>query len=157
MERERLVELLDYEPETGLFKWKRRRGRIAPGEIAGTKDSHGYCQIAIDYRTYRAHRLAWLYMHGRLPTGDIDHINGNPLDNRISNLRDVSRSVNLRNRHRAGSHSKVGVVGVSQSRNSFCARIKSPDGEHIFLGVFETKDAASAAYMKARQQFAQLI
>src|SRR4051812_40825019 len=101
--QERLKQVLVYSPESGLFT---RRGRVA-----GTT-YRGRINIFIDYRGYLAHRLAWLYVHGRWPIGDIDHIDGNASNNAISNLREVSRSVNMQNQRRARSDSRTGLLGV---------------------------------------------
>ena len=84
---ERLRQLLDYSPETGLFYWRVKRGSVAAGTEAGTWHGNGYRKIHIDGVPHLAHRLAWLYVHGEHPTGEIDHRNGNPADNRISKLR----------------------------------------------------------------------
>ena len=104
-----LRDILDYDPTTGLFRWRSGKGRKRPGRLAG--NSNQYVHIMIDKRVYLAHRLAWLYVHGEWPPEVIDHINGNGLDNRIVNLRAVSRSDNQRNLSRF-SNNKSGVVGV---------------------------------------------
>lgn len=78
----RLREILDYNPETGVFKWKVMLAhRRKPGDVAGNL-SHGYIEIGIENRSYRAHHLAWLYIHGELPQVMIDHIDGNRSNNR---------------------------------------------------------------------------
>ena len=85
--QERLKELLKYFPRTGRFRWRVRGPRGEPvGREAGTRHG-GYRSIGIDGVRHYEHRLAWLYVHGEHPTGDIDHDNGNPADNRISNLK----------------------------------------------------------------------
>lgn len=88
--------LLRYEPETGHFYWLLNRGsKIKAGQRAGAVSSEGYCQISIYDRLYRAHRLVWLYVHGEWPSQTIDHIDGNRLNNRLDNLRDVSLKENM--------------------------------------------------------------
>jgi hypothetical protein len=88
-------QILRYEPDTGNFYWLQPRSNaIAIGSIAGTRAGHGYWQISINDRLYRAHRLAWFYVHGVWPTNVLDHVNGDKLDNSILNLRDVSHSAN---------------------------------------------------------------
>lgn len=75
---ERLRELLEYDEDTGVFKRKARTSnRISIGDIAGSSDAKGYVCIRVGGKTYKAHRLAWLYVYGEWPTGEIDHINHN--------------------------------------------------------------------------------
>lgn len=95
---ERLRELLTYDPETGEFRWRYTRGCRARGQIAGTVTCLGYLTIAIDGRKYKAHRLAWLHVHGEWPYPEIDHINRIKLDNRLVNLRRATRAENNANR-----------------------------------------------------------
>lgn len=83
---------LDYNKDTGVFT------RISTGRIAGTDTDNGYRKIGINNKRVYAHRLAWLMHYGYEPKGEIDHINRDRSDNRIANLRDVSASINQRNR-----------------------------------------------------------
>ena len=89
---ERLRGLLEYDGTTGVFHWK------GTGERAGSIQDKGYRTIEIGGRSYYAHRLAWLYTYGSWPNDELDHIDRNKDNNSISNLRDVSRSENNRNR-----------------------------------------------------------
>ena len=109
--QERLRHLLDYDPETGVFTWLVRRGRAAAGSVAGCVHSEGYVRVKVDGATHVAHRLAWLFVYGEWPKQEIDHINRVKTDNRIANLRDVSRRENALN---VGvfSNSTSGVTGV---------------------------------------------
>jgi len=89
--------LLTYDPYTGLFTWLvDAYSNKVKGKIAGSI-KEGYINISIDRKLYRAHRLAWLYVNGVFPS-EIDHINRVKSDNRICNLREVSRSENCQNR-----------------------------------------------------------
>lgn len=90
---ERVKELLNYDPETGLFSWNAKRGRCAKLAVAGSWNSYGYRRITVDGRGYPAHRLAWLHVHGRWPQGEIDHINGIKHDNRLANLCEATSSI----------------------------------------------------------------
>jgi hypothetical protein len=108
---ERLLEALTYNPDTGEFVWNIDVCNIKSGDVAGGKDEY-YLAIQLDgYRT-RSHRWAWFYVHGEWPTKELDHINGNKRDNRISNLRAVSRSENCRNiaMNRKNTSGVMGVV-----------------------------------------------
>ena len=96
----RLHSLLRYESDTGVFTWRiRSNSRAAKDQRAGCLcKALGYVLIGIDGKMYYAHRLAWLYVHGKWPGQVIDHINRVRNDNRICNLRDVSRAVNNANK-----------------------------------------------------------
>lgn len=97
--QEELKESLHYDPDTGIFTWRKSKGPAKKGTVAGKiYKSHPYIKIGVCRHSIDAHRLAWLYVYGEWPTMDIDHINRDPTDNRICNLRHVSRSENNRNR-----------------------------------------------------------
>lgn len=107
----RLTDLLHYCPITGVFTMLTSRGGVRAGRVAGTPDINNYTQIRIDGKFYKAHRLAWFYTHGSMPLSDIDHINQDPSDNRIGNLREVEHVINRRN-SRAYRSNTSGVTGV---------------------------------------------
>ena len=98
----------------------------------------------------QAHRLVWMVVHGEFPGDMIDHINGNPTDNRIENLRVVTHSVNMQNRRTARSTNKTGLLGVSVSGSKFSAEIRI-DGTQVCLGRFETAQMAHEAYVNAKR------
>lgn len=145
--------ILNYNPESGLFTWKVRRGsRAMPGKRAGSVLWNGYRAINVDGCHLREHRLAWLLVHGSLPVEDIDHVNGQRSDNRLCNLRSVSRQENCRNLARRSDNSS-GVPGVSFHKKLGKWRSYiSTDGKQINLGVFESLagaiDARKAAEVK---------
>lgn len=142
----RLKESLSYDPETGSFTWliqKARRTKI--GSVAGTIWD-GYIRIEIDNRSYRAHRLAWLYMTGVWPDEEIDHKNTNRSDNRWSNLRAATHSQNQGNARRRRDNS-TGFKSVQKIRGKFRAVISR--GPRIHLGYFDTAEKAHAAYCAA--------
>jgi hypothetical protein len=150
---QRLRDLLDYEPNTGIFTRRVWRGGTSrAGSVAGASHGKtGYLQISVDGRLYFAHRLAWLHYYGEHPKKHIDHINGDKSDNRISNLRDVSRSVNLQNVRRARvDNLATGLLGVIRSRDKFSAHI-FVDGKSKHLGVYSTAPEAHAAYLIAKR------
>lgn len=152
---ERLRAVLRYEPETGNFIWlESGRGRYKrTGTVAGTLSRWGYTVIGVDGTQYLAHRMVWLCIHGEWPGQEIDHINGVKTDNRIANLRDVSRSVNQENIRTARSDSKSGMLGVSWNvqQSKWIASIQV-NRKPIYLGQFDEKTAAQAVYLAAKRE-----
>lgn len=151
---ETLRELLSYDHDTGQFtRLKAVARKTKVGSIAGWKDAQGYIQVTVNGNRHKAHRLAWLYVYGHWPTGQIDHINGNRSDNRLLNLRDASHGENVQNRRRANSNSKTGILGVSLHRPTgrWKAQIRI-DQKSIHLGLFDTKEAARDAYLTAKRR-----
>lgn len=140
-----LKSLFHYDPETGLFTRACTRRRWKAGQIAGTV-AGGYISINVDRTVYRAHRLAWVYMTGAEPKAGIDHINGDPLDNRWANLREATQQENLMNKC-VQSNNKFGVKGVYKHtiNNTFVARI-AKNGVQKHLGCYATAEEAKAAY-----------
>jgi len=147
------MELVHYNPATGLFARTTKRGRHAAGPIAGCPTTLGYLTTRLDGKLYYMHRLAFLYMTGCWPD-DVDHKNGNVSDNRWDNLRSVGRSVNLQNIDRARKHSRTGLLGVdfNKSQGKFRARIQI-NKKPIHLGYYLTAELAHAAYLKAKDKF----
>lgn len=109
----RLKEVLNYDAESGVFTWAIGRPKAAKGEIAGGFSDRGYLTIGIDGIKHRAHRLAWLYVHGVYPN-QIDHENHIRHDNRMINLRETDSYGNSRNQSKPSDNTS-GVVGVSLS------------------------------------------
>jgi hypothetical protein len=155
LNQERLKKLLRYDAGEGVFKWNRSKGRARAGNVAGCADTYGYIVIRIDGCLYKAHRLAWLYVHGRWPDGLIDHINRNPSDNRIENLREASQSENT---HNANRQSKSGVPGVRwrSERNRWVAQIRVGYRNHV-LGSFKTKEEAVVVRRQAEQAMVSAV
>jgi AP2 domain. len=150
--RERLVELLHYNSITGVFTWRKSRGRASALSPAGADNGRGYIQIKVDGKKYYAHRLAFLYMIGEFPPEDVDHINGIKHDNRWENLRACSRSENLYNTQVRRDNS-AGVKGVDwdKQRGKYVARIKI-NGRQTHLGRFSSLDEAKKAYDRAARE-----
>jgi len=121
------------------------------GQAAGTITSYGYIQICLDWRMYKAHRLAWLYIHGHMPERQLDHINHNRTDNRISNLREATPSENAQNRVGAQRNSKSGILGVHKFKNKWRAFIQI-NGKTKNIGDFDTSEQARDAYLRAKRQ-----
>jgi hypothetical protein len=147
---EQIREIVSYDPETGEMRWRKSRGsRAQAGGIVGAYDAYGYRNVGINGLDYKVHRLAWLYVHGEWPNGSIDHINGHKADNRLSNLRVVTQSQNLRNtrRHKDGRSGFKGVHWHKQT-STWIAQIMC-SGKKRYLGQFTTPEAAHAAYCAA--------
>lgn len=153
-----LLKLLDYDPETGVFKqkifwWKRK-----PGDIVGGRTPQGYWYVGVGGKQYPAHRLAWFYVYGNWPIADIDHINRNRLDNRIANLREATRAENLRNTEIRNSN-QSGVKGVSlrslrngrRPNKAWVASIMV-NGKRKHLGHFFTVAEAAKARADAEKE-----
>lgn len=148
----RLRELFHYGPFTGAFTRLQSRGSAAAGPVRGIVHPQGYLRFNVDGKIYFAHRLAWLYVHGVWPAGHVDHINGDPADNRIINLREVTRSMNQQNQRRARADSSTGFLGVRNYRGGrFKADIWT-DGKTKHLGVFDTAEEAHQAYLQAKRE-----
>jgi hypothetical protein len=147
---EKVRQMLDYNPETGALHWKIGGGNRVIGKAAGTPHSKGYVAIGLCGKYHKAHRLVWLHVTGKWPSGELDHINFCRNDNRIENLRVVTRAENTG--HRAGPRkgNKTGFLGVSRSGSRFIARA-TVNGEEQYLGTFPTPETAHAAYRQAKQ------
>jgi len=153
MTAQRVRDLLGYDPQTGVFTWKATARRAVAGSVAGTIYKNGRRYITIGRQRYFAHRLAWLYVHGRWPSAQIDHRNMDRDDNRIENLREATNQQNVANRGvMSSNHLGRKGVGISSDRvhapQRYRARIRVND-KLIHLGYFSTPDLASAAYAEA--------
>lgn len=146
---ERAHELLISNPDTGQFHWKKSRGRVSAGTLAGTPYGirRQYLGIGIDGRIYYAHRLAWFLTHGCWPAADIDHINGEYADNRLVNLREATTSQNIANSRRKRTNTS-GHKGVYRARGAWVAQIRV-QRRKLHLGCFPTAELAGRAYQEA--------
>ncbi|MFP5513408.1 MAG: HNH endonuclease signature motif containing protein [Alphaproteobacteria bacterium] len=152
--QERLRELLDYDPKTGVFTWAISAAkRIKVGQVAGVINDQGYVVIKIDGRMHRAHRLAFLYMTGAFPVGEIDHEDRNRSNNRWGNLREATGTQNQGNTG-IRSNNSSGHKGVSWSRKNgkWLANI-CVNGRTKHLGLFEDVNDAAAAYARAAEEY----
>ena len=143
------MELLTYDPETGEFRWRVARNRQIPNSIAGNLRRDGYRRIRIDRKTYGAHRLAWLYTHGKWPTDQIDHINMIKNDNRLCNLREATNAQNMHNTRKICTNTS-GVKGVTWNKlnKKWYSQIKI-NRKQIHIGQFDELSDAAAAYERA--------
>jgi hypothetical protein len=140
--------LLAYNAETGALTWKTKTNRsIRLGSQAGVVHN-GRITVGIDKKMYPIGRVIWLIVRGHLPNGVIDHINGNPLDNRLCNLRDVSQRVNVENLQGPRSHNKSGLLGVCwhAGNNAWRATIVVK-GRQKTIGYYDNPITAHEAYI----------
>ena len=152
--QEHLMGRLSYDQVTGVFTWKYAgfNKKHLVGMVAGCLDGDGYIGIKIDQKSYKAHNLAWIYLHGKLPEFVIDHIDGIKTNNAASNLRSVTYAENSQNQRAAHVDSKNGYLGVdyNASKRRFRARIQT-SGKRVTLGGFDTAEQAHIAYVAAKR------
>lgn len=154
-----LHKALNYDPETGIFIWKKRNdqsskwnGKFA-GKIAGSKNIKN-ASITFNWIGYPAHRLAWVYIHGDVLTSEIqvDHKNNNPFDNRIDNLRLATHSQNCSNARKWENKSLPKGVSQQTTGDSYRARLQVAK-KIIYIGSFPTPELAHAAYCEAAMKY----
>jgi hypothetical protein len=143
-----LQEIINYNPESGIFTWARPRPKIQVGSRVGYLHHRGYRNLEIDGKHYSEHRLAWFYMTGKWPKDQIDHINGNRSDNRFENLREAT---NGQNRANSKTSNAFGLKGISfkkkLKKTPWQATIRH-NRKTIYIGCFRTPEEAHAAYTK---------
>ncbi len=159
-----LLRLFEYEPSTGSLIWKHRpvsdfvnehaskiwniKHAGKPAGIAGER-----LQLSISNKRFKLHRVIWAYCTGKWPEGDIDHIDGNPQNNRIENLRDVEHSENQKNL-KLNKNNKSGFSGVGfLERTGRWKAVIQNSGKAHHLGYFATKEEAVAARKNAERRF----
>jgi hypothetical protein len=152
---QRVRDVLDYEAGSGVFRWKKQlaaRGKV--GTVAGNvADATGRRTIRIDGELYLEHRLVWLYVHGRWPVDQIDHVDGNAGNNRLNNLREATNQQNNFNKGLPKNNTS-GIKGVSwdTARQKWTARIRI-HGKVKCLGRYASKDAAAYAYRAVAERY----
>jgi len=147
-----LWEILDYNPNTGVFMWCKQRRGIKTDVPLGTDNGFGYLRITVLGKSYYAHRLAWFYVNGTWPD-QIDHINGIKSDNRLDNLRDVTVQQNNQNKLKAQKNSDSKILGVSWHKKAkkWQAHI-CVYKERKYLGLFKDINEAQEAYLKEKER-----
>lgn len=160
-ERELLTAIFGYYPDTGILFWRERprsdfatlgawkswntKHAFTP---AGTADRRGYRSVLFEKKSYKAHRLIWFIVHGEWPQS-VDHIDGNPSNNSLNNLRAVTHAENMKNQRRRASASGATGVYFRKHLRKWVARIRA-DGRDLHLGAFVTKKEAVAARAAAQ-------
>lgn len=151
-----LKERLYYDKETGIFTWLKSsitRPDLV-GKVAGSKSvKDGYIRIFINMKSYLAHRLAFIYVNGNVQKIDVDHINGDRSDNRMANLREATRSVNIQNLKKAKSDNKSsGLLGACYDAKAGKYRSAiTLDGMRKHLGYYDTAEKAHSVYLDAKR------
>ena len=142
---DRVNQLLSYDATSGILTWIKSRGTVKNGTSVSHTNGRGYVAIGIDYESHLVHRIAWMLFYGEIPVGEIDHINGVKTDNRISNLRLATRSINTFNISQRKDNSS-GYVGVRWHPNDkrYSATI-SKNKKRFYLGYFKDFESAVAA------------
>lgn len=147
--QEDLLDNLVYDADTGNFTWKKQNGPKIAGQPAGYPHGEGYVCVGFRGETHLAHRLAWLYMTGRWPANDVDHVNGDRSDNRWENLREATRSENLRNQ-KVRTNSKSGYKGITwdAERRKWLVQV-----DHKYVGRFACLEDAVEASKDYRRSY----
>lgn len=146
-----LKSVAHYDEQTGVFTRRTSKGGFHIGTPMGRTDTYGYKQLSIAGKAYLAHRAAWLYVNGEWPKDEIDHIDCNPLNNAIANLRESTRKGNVENVVRARKTSLTGVLGISPKDGKYQVRI-GHNRKQYYIGFFNTKEEAHDAYVVAKRK-----
>ena len=149
-------ELFEYVPETGALTRKVRTAQsVQVGDRADKPWKPGFndgcLRVTIKNVKFLAHRIVWLHQMGKWPEHSIDHINGNRMDNRIENLRDVPHAINMQNRRVPSIKNKSGFQGVQKHQNKWRASVTVNRVVHR-IGMFNTPEEAHQAYVKAKRE-----
>ena len=149
--KELVSKYLAYNPETGAFTRLKTSGPKKADERVGAVCGR-YFQVGVCGQAIRGHRLAWFLTHGYFPK-TIDHINGDGLDNRLCNLREVTQQQNIHNHRKPPKHNTSGFLGVSyyKAGNKFSAHINL-NSKKIHLGYFDKPEMAHQAYLTAKRK-----
>ncbi len=147
-----LKELLSYDPSSGEFYWIKPSNNRMVGKRAGSINSTGRRHIKIGDYFYKEHRLAWLYMHGSMPESDIDHIDRNPLNNRIQNLRLATKAQNSLNRGKPRTSNPAKGVRFVEAKGKWrCYGTYKKRSIHI--GYFDDLELATLVSEVFREKF----
>lgn len=148
-----LKRILHYNPKTGIWTRIFSNGRSdLVGSICKCVDGYGYVQIRIGKQRLKAHRLAFLYMIGKFPKQEVDHIDLNRANNKWSNLREATKRQNMMNM-KVRRDNVVGLKGVTRTKDGFMVRIVV-DGKRKYIGLFGNQFDAHRAYLKeAKKHF----
>ena len=154
-----LKSVINYNRESGIFTrlYYQHGNKIGdPNKRVDRMFFNGkryYRRVTVLGRRYYAHVLAWFYVTGLWPENDVDHWDGDGTNNKFSNLRDVTRQINLQNERQSRKHSESGLLGACKFRNKFKSTIRLHSRKRIHLGVFDTAEEAHTAYIEAKRKY----
>lgn len=153
--RDHLMQMLEYDPETGIFRWRVNCGWWAKiGQVAGTQRPDGYLHIVIRQQQMMLHRIAWLFTTGKWPDEFIDHRDQCKSNNRWTNLRSAGQLLNQHNRSR--HRNRTGFLGVALKSGKYpVAHIEIRDRRY-HIGHFDTLQQAHDAYLEAKSWVIEL-
>ena len=152
--QDELKKVLSYNPDTGDFYWINKPNKKLPAGYKAGCSKSGYVRIHYKDYAYGAHRLAWLYMYGEHPKHLIDHINGDPLDNRIANLREATTFENAQNIKKPQKNNSHGTLGISYVPNKKLWRARiGVNGKRIYIGKYKSQEDAAQAYLEAKRKY----
>ena len=144
---------LNYDKETGVFTWKHDGTRgVKAGHVAGSRMTSGYIALSVSGKKALGHRIAWLFANGEFAQGNIDHINRDKSDNRISNLRLATPEQNAQNRLKNCKNTS-GYKGVTwHKRDERWQAAITIKGKVFHLGYYKNPEQASVAYIEASKK-----
>jgi len=149
-----VLSYLRYDSDTDKFFWTQKPSkRVCVGDEAGSANNSGYRSVTFKRKNYLLHRLVWFIMTGTLPIKSIDHLDGNPSNNNISNLRLATHTINMQNKRKAMSNNETGFLGVHyrKTRGTYYACINY-NKQYKYLGSRNTPEEAYQLYLEAKQK-----
>ncbi len=152
-----LKELVSYNPTTGVMSYWATKGIIKAGNNIGkaytNHSGKSYMRVTIKQKPYFVHRLIWLYMHGHFPTKGMDHINGNGIDNRLSNLREATCLENARNlrKYITNTSGSTGIKWIERLKK--WKSVIFVNRKSIYIGIFKHKNDAIFARKEAEIKY----
>lgn len=147
----RLQELFTFDAESGFLLWVKSRGTKRAGTVAGSINHDGYFRVGVDGALFMAHRIIWKLTRGDEPPEIVDHIDGNPANNRVENLRGAPPAENaLNSRTRSDNQSRIKGVCINSRGGKWRAHLYVK-GKQVRLGRFNSIDDARNAVVEARR------
>jgi len=140
-----------YEYKDGALYWKNCSKKNKNGKLAGNINSNGYCRVWVNKKLYDSHRIIFLMFHGYIPE-NVDHIDGNPLNNKIENLRAATYRQNAQNR-KVRKDNELGIKGIKKNGNKFMVRVQIKTNKRKCFGSFDNLELAELVAIEARDKY----